>query len=117
MIVVCPGFYHSWADKNINTDPVELLRYFKFAECVVTDTFHGCVMSLISRTDMAVIIRDNANKLVNLLEEYELLDRQLNESMKLDDIFAMKIDWKKTNLQITQRRKASMDYLKEMIAK
>lgn len=30
--VVCPGFYHGWADINVNTDPVELLRYFKYAD-------------------------------------------------------------------------------------
>lgn len=117
MIVVCPGFFHKWADKNINTDPVELLRYFKHAQYVVTDTFHGCVMSLISGTDMAVIIRDNANKLVNLMQEYAILDRMLDKEMNLEEVFATKINWDETNEQILKRRYSSMDYLHKMITK
>lgn len=115
LIVVCPGFYHSWADKNINTEPVELLKYFKYAECVVTDTFHGCVMSLITRTDMAVIIRDNANKLMNLMSEYEITNRRLDGHMQLDAVFSEKVDWERTMQQIIQRRGTSLTYLKSMI--
>ena len=117
MIVVCPGFYHKWADKNINANPIELLRYFKYAECVVTDTFHGCVMSLITGRDMAVIIRDNANKLVNLMKEYEITNRILDESMKVAEVFNKKVNWDVTNQQIVQRRANSMEYLKKMINK
>lgn len=116
MIVVCPGFYHGWADKNINTDPIELLKYFKYAECVVTDTFHGCVMSLITGTDMAVIIRDNANKLMNLMNEYEISNRKLDNNMLLDKVFSQKMNWESINKQITNRRQKSMEYLKEMIS-
>lgn len=122
MIVVCPGFYHGWADKNINTDPVELLRYFKYAECVVTDTFHGCVMSIISGREMAVKARkgtantDNANKLLNLMEEYCIADRRIDDDWNLEGIFSKKVDWNATNQQIKERRAASMDYLKRMIA-
>lgn len=117
MIVVCPGFYHGWADKNINTNPVELLRYFKHADCVVTDTFHGCVMSLISGADMAVIIRDNANKLLNLMGEYDILNRQIDSSMELDEVFSKKVNWSEINKQIESRRASSLNYLKEMIEK
>ena len=115
MIVVCPGFYHGWADKNINTDPVELLRYFKYAECVVTDTFHGCVMSLITGTDMAVVIRDNANKLLNLMNEYHIGDRRIDKSWDLDSIFSKLIDWNDVNDEIINRRAESMTYLSRMI--
>lgn len=121
MIVVCPGFYHKWADKNINTDPVELLRYFKYAECVVTDTFHGCVMSIISSREMAVKARkgtanlDNANKLLNLMEEYCIADRGIAEDWNLESIFCKKVNWMATNQQIEQRRASSMKYLEYMI--
>lgn len=123
MIVVCPGFFHKWADKNINTDPIELLRYFKYAECVVTDTFHGCVMSIISGTDMAVKTRrgsakeNNANKLLNLMEEYAISDRTIGDDWNLESVFCKKVDWAVTNQQIKERRAGSMDYLKRMIDK
>lgn len=115
MIVVCPGFYHKWADKNINTDPVELLRYFKYAECVVTDTFHGCVMSLITGKDMVVVIRDNGNKLLNLMREYKIDNRRIDKDWKLADIFSKKVDWEVTNAEIDRRRAASMEYLNKML--
>lgn len=113
--VVCPGFYHGWADKNINTDPVELLRYFKYAACVVTDTFHGCVMSLITGADMAVIIRDNGNKLLNLMNEYHIEDRRIDQNWDLETIFSKRVDWNDVSSEITKRRADSMDYLKKMI--
>ena len=115
MIVVCPGFYHKWADKNINTDPVELLRYFMYAKCVVTDTFHGCVMSLITGADMAVIIRDNGNKLLNLMSEYQIDDRRIGKDWNLSAIFSKPVDWNFVNGEIERRRQLSMDYLKRML--
>ncbi|MBP3197363.1 MAG: polysaccharide pyruvyl transferase family protein [Butyrivibrio sp.] len=117
MIVVCPGFYHKWADKNTNTDPVELLRYFKYAECVVTDTFHGCVMSLIAGADMAVAIRDNGNKLLNLLKEYHIEDRRIDKEWNIEKIFSKKVDWSVTNAEIERRREQSMRYLTKMLEK
>lgn len=116
LLVVCPGFYHGWADKNINTDPVELLRYFKYAACVVTDTFHGCVMSLITGADMAVIIRDNGNKLLNLMNEYHIEDRRIDQNWDLETIFSKRVDWNDVSSEITKRRADSMDYLKKMIS-
>lgn len=115
MIVVCPGFYHKWADKNINTDPVELLRYFKYASCVVTDTFHGCVLSIITGRDMAVRLRDNANKLLNLMKEYGIDARGIDNRWDLNAIFSEPVDWSYVNEQIKERRAASMNYLKRMI--
>ena len=115
MLVVCPGFYHSWADKNINTDPIELLRYFKYAECSVTDTFHGCVLSIITGCDMAVRLRDNANKLLNLMKEYQISDRIIGDNWELEAIFDKQVNWRIVNEQIIQRRKVSMDFLKRMV--
>lgn len=114
--IISPGFYHKWADKSINVSPIELLNWFQHAECVVTDTFHGCVMSIITGREMAVKLRDNANKLYNLMLEYGITERKLDDSMLLDDLFSKKINWDVVNKQVLERRAASMDYLKRMIA-
>lgn len=113
--VVCPGFYHKWADKNINTDPVELIRYFKYADCVVTDTFHGAVLSIITGRKLAVKIRDNSNKLLNLLSEYGLSDRVIDDDWNLENLFSKRQDNDFVAKEIIRRRKYSMDYLKEML--
>ena len=117
LMIVSPGFFHKWVDKNINCDPIELLNWFKYAECVVTDTFHGCVMSIITGREMAIKLRDNANKLYNLMEEYEITDRCLDDKWNIEGVFSKKVDWTRTNQQITKRRSISMEYLKRMIEK
>ena len=113
--IVSPGFFHKWVDYNINADPIELLRYFRFAECVVTDTFHGSVMSIITERNLAVKLRDNANKLLNLLEEYGLKDKVVSEDWNLDEILVRPINYAAVKTEILRRRNESLEYLHEMI--
>lgn len=115
--IISPGFYQKWADMNVNVDPIELLHWFKRAECVVTNTFHGCVMSIITGRDMAVKMRGNANKLLNLMKEYNIDGREFGRNKSLDDIFREKVNWNSVNEQIQLRRVSSMKYLKQMIEK
>lgn len=114
--VVSPGFIQKWADINVNVEPVELLSWFKGAECVVTNTFHGCVMSLITGREMAVKMRGNANKLFNLMCEYGIENRVFGEGKTLDDVFSHTVDWTEVEEQITRRREESLCYLKRMIS-
>ena len=113
--IVSPGFFHKWADCNVSVDPIGLLRYFKFADCIVTDTFHGSVMSIITHREFAVILRDNSNKLFNILEEYALEDRVLSCDVALAAIFDKRIDYGRVDAEVGCRRNASMDYLRRMI--
>jgi hypothetical protein len=115
LLVVSPGFYHKWCDKNINVNPLQLLRYFSNAACVVTDTFHGSVMSIITGRNLAVKIRGNGNKLHNLLEEYNLIDRIIDNKFNLGAVFARNIDFDKLKNEVENRRKSSMKFLERMI--
>lgn len=115
LIIVSPGFYHKWVDKNINIDPIELLQWFQYADFVVTDTFHGCVMSLITSREMAVKVRDNGNKLNSLLDQYGISNRQINDSWDLDFVFSQPIDWDDVNERLLNHRNVSMQYLDKMI--
>ncbi len=113
--IVSPGFYHWWCDDNIDTDPVNLLNYFANAQCVVTDTFHGSVMSILTNRNMAVRMRGNSNKLVNLLEEYELTNRIITKDRNLDTILASAIEYEKVNSELARRRMTSMKFIDDMI--
>lgn len=115
--IVSPGFIQKWADSNVNVDPISLLNWFQHAECVVTNTFHGCVMSIITAREMAIRMRGNANKLYNLLTEYNIEDRVFGEDRSLDAVFSKKVDWEIVSEQLRARRSSSMNYLKRMIAK
>lgn len=113
--IVSPGFFHPWADRNVNCDPEQLLLWFKHASGVVTDTFHGTVMSIIARTPMAVKTRDNANKILALLDEHGLADRRVAGFDDLDAVFGREIDWKHVDDAVLEHRKESMDWLKSAL--
>ena len=67
------GFYHKWADRNINVSPLQLLGWIKNAAFVITDTFHGSVISIICNSKIVVKVREsNRNKLTSLLGEFDL---------------------------------------------
>lgn len=105
------GFYHKWCDKNINADPLELLGWFRHARFVVTDTFHGSVLSILCNVPMAVKLADNQNKLRFLLEEYALTQRILRDYDELNRIADTEIDFETLNRSVAERHDASLQYL------
>ncbi|MGI6333620.1 MAG: polysaccharide pyruvyl transferase family protein [Saccharofermentanales bacterium] len=105
------GFFHKWCDRSINVSPIELLQWIKHAELVVTDTFHGCVMSIVANTEFVVKIRGNGNKVRNLLEEYLLTSRISDFPKLLGQVADQAIDWQAVNQQVSERRAQSMTYL------
>lgn len=113
--IVSAGFYHEWCDRNINVDPIGLLNYFASAACVVTDTFHGSVMSILNGCNLAVRTRGNGNKLCNLLAEYGLTDRILSPSRPLGQILSEQADYADIQRVLIRRRNDSMVYLASMI--
>lgn len=117
MKIYSVGFFHKWCDRNINASPIELLEWVKNAKLVITDTFHGSVMSIICNTPMAVKLRDNSNKLEYLLKEYGLGYRIINSFEEMEKVVAVEINFDDVNVQILNKRKESMYYLKTAIFK
>lgn len=113
--IISAGFYHNWCDKSINVTPIELINYIKHADYVVTDTFHGSVISIIMNTPFTTKIRGNRNKLGYLLEEYDLLSRETMDFSDLDRMFKQKIDFEQVNRIISVKRKKSKDYIEECL--
>lgn len=115
LLTLCAGFYHKWCDRNINVTPIELLEYIYGAEFVVTDTFHGSVMSIIMNRPFAVKIRGNRNKLGFLLDEYGLSDRATKDFNDLSSVFSRLIDYGQVNEIINEKREKSMEYLQSCL--
>lgn len=114
MKVVSVGFYHSWCEENINVNPFELLEYIYYAEKVVTDTFHGAVMSMIMEKEFTVKIRNNRNKLGFLLHEYQL-ENEIQDFKNLEYVLNKKIDYRVVNKIINQKRVQGTNFIKECI--
>lgn len=107
------GFYHKWCDRNVNVDPLEIFRWFINAECVITDTFHGAVISIITHSQMYVRLKETSkNKLLWLLKEYELTDRIIEDFSKLDLLSKSEIDFATVNKIVEEKRNSSLNYLR-----
>ncbi len=114
--VISAGFYHEWCDECINVDPIQLLGWFKNATDVITDTFHGCVMSIITESNFIVKTRtSNYLKLTNLLREYDLTDRIFTEWGDMEEFLKEKIDYSIVRTELAKRREFSKELLRQMI--
>lgn len=108
------AYHHNWCDKNINADPMELLGWIKNAEMVITDTFHGSVISMIAGVQFCAKLRGNQNKLGFLLEQYGLGDRIIDSFEDMESIG--EINYMIVNRIIDEQRSFSMDFLKKVLA-
>lgn len=116
------GGIQNCTDKFINCSPFEVLSYFRNAECVITDTFHGTIFSVITHRKFATIIRKstgneygNEEKLSDLLKRLNLSNRILNNVEDIDSLLNSDINYEKTDEIILKERIKSYDYLKENI--
>ena len=108
------GVYQRWCDKNILCEPFELLSYFDHADYVITDTFHGTVISIKRNKQFATIIRDsNKNKLMALLNFFGLESRQVQKVNQIGEIFDSAISFDYANQQIAKEQVRTIEYLKE----
>lgn len=113
--IVSVGFYHKWC-KSIDASPFELLGWIKNASLVITDTFHGSVMSIICNTPAVVKLRGNQNKLQFLLSEYGLLDRTISDFSEMEAVANKSVDFNAVNAAIMERREVSMKFLDDALA-
>lgn len=112
------GTYHGWCDKNIACNCLEWIDYFKNAEAVITDTFHGLLMCIRLNKRFAVFVRDlNTNKLEDLIGRFGLYENRIYE-ITVDCIIealSKKIDYETINCKMESFVNDSERYLHESI--
>ena len=109
---ICLGSFQYWADDYVIVDPFEALHYFDNAEYVVTDTFHGTVISSIFHKKFAVIIRDsNRNKLEDLVKRLNLSEHVASNVEMIGNRLEYCDDYKKFDSIIMENRNKTNDYL------
>lgn len=112
LISIC--YYHGWCDKVLNLNPIETLCYIKNAKYVLTDTFHGTVISLITGAQFLTKLRGNQNKIGSLLDEYDLADRIIDDFNELDK-YENIIDYDVVHEKMTQIRAKSYRFLRNAL--
>ena len=101
---------------NRQQPPVEnWLRGFRDAEYVITDSFHACVFSIIYNKPFLCIgngFRGMA-RFNSLLGQFGLMDRLV--SIDSDHIPSSNIDWTKVNAILDEKRRKSLDFLRQAL--
>lgn len=112
------AFYgaQDWIPNKIKANPFELLFYFKNADFIITDTFHGAVFSIKYNKNFVCRVRpDNKNKLENLLSRLQKKERQIEDYTLLQWYYENAPDYSKTNSIIQQGKMNTQRYLQDNI--
>lgn len=112
------GGPQNFADKYIDCDPFEVLSYFKKAEYIITDTFHGSIFSIVTNRPFATFIRKstkelygNEEKITDLLSSLALEERIISDISYVKKILKKKIDYNKIKSILRIEKEKSRNYL------
>lgn len=89
----------------------EWVSAFFRADTVITDSFHGCVFSIIFNKPFFVFINESrgSERFNSLFELFELEDRVIKN---IDDInLEKRINWQRVNEILSEKREISMNFL------
>lgn len=109
------GFHHGWCSRNIVVDPIQMLEQFRSHRLIITDTFHGTIMAVITHTPFCVMVRNNSPKLLHLLNILGLEGRQITQAHTIEQIASETIDFNDMEKRLETYRKQSLDYLFAML--
>lgn len=96
--------------------PSEFISLFKYADNVVTNSFHGTAFSVIFEKEFFVEMETKSGRnfrAESLLDELEINSREIISPKYNNDEFS-KIDWKSVNNILSSKRNYSIGYLKEL---
>jgi hypothetical protein len=112
------GGIQKCADKFIDCSPFEVLAYFKNAEEVITDTFHGSIFAIITHRKFTTLVRKsigtsygNEEKLSDLLLRIGLENRMTTRVQDSEIINTREIAYKAVDIKIAEERKNTRTYL------
>lgn len=105
--------------KHYVTGPSEFIDYIKDASVFFTDSFHGCVFSVILETPFIVCDRlghteeqNMGSRIETFTTKFELQSRKFN-NIKDEEIFSC--DYKQVNKILESERLKSWDYLRTIL--
>ena len=116
------GGIQKCADRFVDCSPFEVLAYFRNAEEVITDTFHGSIFSVITHRPFTTLIRKsvgnsygNEEKLSDLLNRLGLTERMTTKVEDTERINQRPIDYEKVDDVLQKQREVAKKYLQKNI--
>ncbi len=119
MDILSFGGLQTCATRFVDCHPFELLAYFRDAEAVVTDTFHGTIFSLLAHRPFATIVRTSAGtgygneeKLTDLLARFGLGDRRADDLDDIERLIDVPLDTEAVDAVVARERARSAAYVR-----
>lgn len=119
--VISAASYHGWCDDNLVLTPFELLKLFKDADYVVTDTFHGSIFSMKFGRKFATFLRgdnplgSNANKVSFLLQQFGMESRIVGAVDQLGAVLEAEAPYADFKGRLNSLKESSLAYLKHAL--
>jgi hypothetical protein len=106
--------WYTWCDELlVPSTPFNVLAYFKNADFIITDTFHGIIFSIINEKRFGTLARDiNSQKITSLLKNLSLGERIVVNADDLDTILTAPIAYDAVKELVRKEKGRSIDYLK-----
>ncbi len=97
----------------VSGGPMEFLGYIRNAWCIITNSFHGTVFSILMEKQFLVFLHSSRNeRMESILKKLDLESRLVNEGAKPgDNKMWDKIDWKKTKEYLRRERVVSEKFI------
>ena len=94
--------------------PAEFINIIKYADCVITDSFHGTVFSCIYHIPFMIFPKKGKaqmSRIMGLLSLLEIESRLVENWESINKMRSKKINWEKVESRISEERKKSQSYL------
>jgi hypothetical protein len=119
IVEISPTKKYSDSEFHENVSPSEFLAYFKNAEMVITNSFHGTVFSLIYNKEVFCGTNYKAldSRISSLLENVGLSQRLITKFENLAELKDERIDYQVVNEKLKMIRKSGLEYLNNSLLK
>ena len=101
---------NDYADIMLPCDPWNFITYYKHADYIITDTFHGTLFSIIFERQF-LSVQCGKNKVNDLLGRLLLTDRIFHDNDELLLSLEKPIDWSVPNRILDELREQSLQFL------
>ncbi len=113
--LISPCFYNTWCDKSIAASPGEFLGLIRNADYVITNTFHGTLLSLCYHRQFGTFV-EKSHKIKSVLKYLDIEDRNISDMPELDTVVLRPVDFKAIDKKISEERGKSLKFIKDSLA-
>lgn len=112
-------YYVKGVKNTYLTDFYRWFRYMAGAKYILTNSFHGTVLSIICKKQFAVLYKENglSSRIVDLLRQVGLEDRIYfsYEEFAKSDVWKQQIDYNEVDRKLAAYREKSWEYLRGVV--